>query len=71
MKKNTMAFIALIAGIFVGVAGMIIAPMGIIDSSVLYFTAQLLIFAATLVGCGEVIMRVLDIWNDIKQHRKL
>lgn len=36
--------------IIFGIAGFLCPPLAIIDSSVLYFTAQLFLFTATLLG---------------------
>lgn len=48
--KIWFSYIAFITSILFGVAAMIIPPMGIIDPSVLWFIAQMLVFAATMVG---------------------
>ena len=58
-----MAVGALYSGVVIMIAGMIIAPMGIIDSSVLYGTGQLFILCATLAGCGEVIAKVMELMH--------
>ena len=46
--KFNMAVGSMISAIIIGFIAMFIPPHGIIDASVLWFTAQLLVFAATL-----------------------
>ena len=68
-----MAVAALYAGVSIMAAGMIIAPMGIIDNSVLYGTGQLFILCATLAGCGEAINKIMYLLHpdkNIKEEEK-
>jgi len=65
--KEMMSILAVIAAIGFGIAGTWIAPLGIIDSSMLYLIAQLLIFAATLLGFGEVVSKFADMINAVKK----
>lgn len=48
--KNKLAIASFICSIVFGLAAFCCPPIAIIDSSVLYFTAQLFLFAATLLG---------------------
>lgn len=52
MKKNRliMSYIAFISAIIVGFIALFIPPKGIIDNSVLWFIAQLLLFTASILG---------------------
>lgn len=53
MKQQTKLYMSIAAFIFAilfGIAGFIAPPLSIIDSSVLYFTGQLFLFTATLLG---------------------
>lgn len=50
MIKGRLAVLAFLASIGFGIAAFYCPPLAIIDSSVLYFTAQLFLFAATLLG---------------------
>ena len=68
--RSRLAYIATIASVGFGIAGTIIAPMGIIDSSMLYLIAQLLIFAATLLGFGTTISKVTDLINQNLKNKK-
>ena len=59
--KTFLSIAAFIAAVAFGMAGTWIAPAGIIDSSMLYFIAQLLLYSATMVGFGTTIGKVVDI----------
>ena len=48
--KFNLAVIAMLSAILISFIALFIPPHGIIDSSVLWFTAQLLVFTATLLG---------------------
>lgn len=48
--KKILAICLTVSAIGFGVAGFIVPPTGVISSSVLWFTAQLQVFAATLLG---------------------
>lgn len=53
MKEKTKIYLSIASFIFAiifGIAGFCTPPLAIIDSSVLYFTAQLFLFTATLLG---------------------
>lgn len=65
--KERLASIAAISAIGFGIAGTAIPPCGIIDKTMLYLIAQLLIFSATLLGFGHTIEKVTEMVNDIKR----
>lgn len=69
--KEKLATIALLSAIGFGIAGTAIPPYGIIDKSLLYMIAQLLVFAATLLGFGQTIERITNIANDIKKKKEV
>lgn len=48
--KSRLAVASFICAIIFGVAGFCVPPISVIDSSVLYFTGQLFLFVATLLG---------------------
>lgn len=48
--KDYLSIICTLSAIVLGIIAMFLPPTGIIDSSVLWFTAQLLIFVAALLG---------------------
>ena len=48
--KAFIAFISFISAIVIGFISLFIPPEGVIDSSVLLWTSQMLIFVATLIG---------------------
>ncbi len=53
--KTKIALASFICAISFGVAGLIIPPMGVIDSSVLIFVAQLLTLTATFFGIDNYV----------------
>lgn len=57
--KRILAVICTISSIGFGIAGFIVPPTGIISSSVLWFTAQLFVFAATLLGIDIELVKLL------------
>lgn len=48
--KAIMSIVAFLAAIVIGFIALFIPPTGIIDASVLWFTAQLLVFVSGLLG---------------------
>lgn len=59
--KHLMSIVAFVAAIIVGFMALWIPPAGIIDPSVLWWTAQLLVFTAGILG--------IDIHFDGLSHR--
>lgn len=57
--KRILAISCTIFSIGFGIAGFFVPPQGIIDSSVLWFTAQLFVFAATLLGIDVELVKLL------------
>lgn len=52
--KNKLAIASFICSIVFGLAAFCCPPIAIIDSSVLYYTAQLFLFSATLLGVNNL-----------------
>jgi len=48
--KEMISIVAFISAIVIGFIALFIPPSGIIDASVLWFTAQLLVFTSSLLG---------------------
>lgn len=48
--KDKMSVAAFISAVIIGMCALWIPPMGVIDPSVLWFTAQLLVFTSGLLG---------------------
>ena len=48
--KRLVAMISFFAAIIIGVIALFLPPEGVIDDSVLWFTAQLLVFTANIFG---------------------
>lgn len=69
-QKERLATIALLAAIGFGVAGTAIPPYGMIDKSMLYMIAQLLVFAATVMGFGHTIEKVSSLLGGMKGRKE-
>lgn len=68
--KTLYSGIALASAVFIAIFAIYIEPMGIIDTSVLYVVAQLLIYSASLMGISSAVATILSAIKDIKQHSK-
>lgn len=67
-KDDTKAGLAItctISAVVIGFIALFIPPHGVIDSSVLWFTSQLLIFTATLLGIDLNLGR----WGSTKNNK--
>lgn len=59
--KSIMSIISFLVAIVIGFIALFMPPQGIIDASVLWFTAQLLVFTSGLLG--------IDITIDNLKHK--
>lgn len=50
LLKNSLALISFISAIVIGFVALFLPPQGIIDTSVLWFVAQLLVFTSNILG---------------------
>lgn len=57
--KRILAILLTLSAVGFGVAGFCVPPTGVISSSVLWFTAQLFVFAATLLGIDAEYVKLL------------
>ena len=48
--RTFLSIIAFVAAVIIGFIALFIPPQGVIDASVLWFTAQLLVFVSGLLG---------------------
>lgn len=55
--KTVISIVAFISAIVLGFIALFLPPTGIIDSSVLWFTAQLLVFVCSLLGVNLTLDR--------------
>lgn len=62
--KLAIAVVAFLGALVIGFIALFLPPQGIIDSSVLWFTSQLLVFVATLLGLDLTIGRSSTRRND-------
>ena len=63
--KKWVAMISFGAAIIIGVIALFLPPEGVIDDSVLWFTAQLLVFTANIFGFNFDVFKV----NKVDQSR--
>ena len=61
--KRWVAMISFFAAIIIGVIALFLPPSGVIDDSVLWFTAQLLVFTANIFGFN------LDVFKSNKVNK--
>lgn len=69
--KTKIALASFICAIGFGVAGLIIPPMGVIDSSVLIFVAQLLTLTATFLGIDNYVTLFGGNNNDKRKEKQV
>ena len=50
LLKNSLALVSFISAIVIGFIALYLPPRGIIDTSVLWFVAQLLVFTSNILG---------------------
>lgn len=62
--KPWLSIIAFASAIIIGFIALFLPPEGIIDSSVLFFTSQLLVFVASIIGIDFSIGKVSSKSND-------
>lgn len=55
--KHLYGIFSFVSAIIIGFVAMLIPPQGIIDSSVLWFTAQLLLFTANILGVDYYVFK--------------
>lgn len=67
--KTLYSGVALASAVFIAIFAIYIEPMGIIDTSVLYVVAQLLIYSASLMGISSAVATILSAIKDIKQNQ--
>ena len=63
--KNIISIICTIAAVAIAVIALYCPPLGVIDTSVLWFTAQLLVLVASIIGVN---FNIADVF--IKSSRK-
>lgn len=48
--KSIIAIVCMVSAVCIGFVALFCPPVGIIDTSVLWFTAQLMVFVASIIG---------------------
>lgn len=61
--KMILAVLAFLSAITIGFIAMFIPPKGVLDSSVLWFTSQLLVFVATMLGLNLTLGKASNVKN--------
>lgn len=69
-SKTLYSGVALASAVFIAIFAIYIEPMGIIDTSVLYVVAQLLIYSASLMGISSAVATILHELRQFKQNSK-
>lgn len=54
-SKTLYSGFALVSAVFIALCGVWIKPLGIVDTSLLYVVAQLLIYSASLLGISSAV----------------
>lgn len=67
--KHILSIFAFIASLVIGFIALFLPPQGVIDSSVLWFTSQLLVFVATMLGVNLSIDNLKKKVTNIKEER--
>lgn len=65
--KSIISIVAFMAAIVIGFIAVFIPPAGIIDASVLWFTAQLLVFTSGLLGIN---LNIDSLKKTVSTHNK-
>lgn len=68
-SKSFYSGFALVAAVTIAMCGVFIAPMGIVDSSLLYVIAQLLIYSASLLGISSAVQHIAKHFDIINKNR--
>lgn len=69
-SKTLYSGVALASAVFIAIFAIYIEPMGIIDTSVLYVVAQLLIYSASLMGISSAVATILHELRQFKNNTK-
>ena len=62
--KNIISIVCMVAAIAIAFVALFCPPVGIIDTSVLWFTAQLMVFVASIIGVKLVLPDVFKSRKD-------
>ena len=71
LSKVSLAYLSFIASIAFGIAGLVLPPLGIIDESVLLYTAELLLFSAVMLGVNiEKASLIASVLKRLKEDKE-
>lgn len=68
-SKTFYSGFALFAAVTIAMCGVFITPMGIVDSSLLYVVAQLLIYSASLLGISSAVQHIAKHLDSINKSK--
>ena len=66
-SKNIVSVGCFFAAIIIALVALVCPPLGIIDTSVLWFTAQLLVLCSTIIGVN---FNIIDVFKSNKNQSK-
>ena len=67
--KAIISVVAFLAAVVIGFIALFIPPTGIIDASVLWFIAQLLVFVSSLLGINVSIDNIKQVAEVVKKKK--
>lgn len=67
LQKEQSAFLMLLSGIVLAVAGFVVDPVGEMSDSVLWYVSQSLLYAGSVFGLSAYVENKLNKFNKTKQ----
>ena len=67
-SKTLYSGFALVSAAFIALCGVWIKPLGIVDSSLLYVVAQLLIYSASLLGISSAVGQIAKFIQNLNKQ---
>lgn len=71
LKKEQSAFLMLLSGIVLAVAGFVVDPVGEMSDSVLWYVSQSLLYAGSVFGLSAYVENKLNEFNKMKKFNKM
>ena len=67
-SKTLYSGFALVSAVFIALCGIWIEPLGIVDTSLLYVVAQLLIYSASLLGISSAVGHIAKYLQNLNKQ---
>lgn len=67
-SKTIYSGFALVSAVSIALCGVWIQPLGIVDSSLLYVVAQLLIYSASLLGISSAVAQIAKLIQNLNKQ---